>query len=80
MKKELGAENSQKLNIINFKEIGFSSKILFYHQAILEKLIQIHKDYDADLNLNKFNNLVENVNWKYDRDLESINNNESGNF
>ena len=80
MKIEIGSEHVKKLNLINFKEIGFSSKIIFYHQAILEKLIQIYKEYDADLNLNKFNDLVENVNWKYDRDLESINSGESGTF
>ena len=60
------------------KSVGLTSKILLYHLITFEKLTQIHKEYDWTLSLNKISDLIENIKWKIDKDIHSIQYSESG--
>ena len=49
-----------------------------YHQVALEKMLQIKNDKGKDLSLNQLNDLVGAMNWRLDRDIQSIQFSETG--
>jgi hypothetical protein len=51
-----------------------------YHQVALEKMLQIRNDKGKDLSLNQLNDLVGAMNWRLDRDIQSIQFSETGNY
>jgi hypothetical protein len=49
-----------------------------YHQIALEKMFQIKNDKGKNLSLNKLSDLVVSMNWRLDRDIQSIQFSETG--
>ena len=66
--------------IDSMSSLGFSSRILLYHLISLEKMLQIRNDNGKDLSLNQLSDLVGAMNWKLDRDIQSIQFSETGGF
>ena len=62
----------------SINNLGFFSRILMYHQAALEKMLQIKNDNGKDLSLNQLSDLVGSMNWRLDRDIQSIQLSETG--
>lgn len=64
--------------IENVNNLGFFSRILMYHQIALEKMFQIKNDKGKNLSLNKLNELITSMNWRLDRDIQTIQFSETG--
>ena len=64
--------------IDSINSLGFFSRIIMYHLISLEKMLQIKNDKGKDLSLNQLSDLVGSMNWKLDRDIQSIQFSETG--
>lgn len=64
--------------IETINNLGFFSRIIMYHLVALEKMVQIRNDKGKDLSLNQLGDLVGAMNWRLDRDIQSIQLSETG--
>lgn len=64
--------------IESINNLGFLSRIIIYHLVALEKMVQIRNDKGKDLSLNQLGDLVGAMNWRLDRDIQSIQLSETG--